>query len=56
VFSNYFKPNTSAQAQALAGAKATLNGLTFNCAVYTILQNTSWSPENITFGALTARV
>lgn len=52
-FSNYFKANTTAKAQSLAVAKATLNGLTLNCAVYTILQNTSWAPENVTYGTPT---
>ena len=52
-FSNYFTANTTAKAQSLAAAKAALNGLTFNCAVYTILQNTTWAPENVTYGAPT---
>ncbi len=70
-YSGYFKANTTAKAQALASAKATLNGLTLHwcvlgmrcgtrgsdaqphavpSAVYTILQNVSWAPENITYG------
>lgn len=49
-FSGYFTPNITAKAQAIASAQRELNGLTFNCAVYTILQNTTWSPENITYG------
>jgi hypothetical protein len=50
-FGSHFRVNTAAKVQSLAAAKATLNGLTLNCAVYTILQNTSWAPENVTFGA-----
>ena len=51
-FSQYFNGTKgSAKAQSLAAAKATLNGLTLNCAVYTILQNTTWAPENVTYGA-----
>ena len=50
-FGSHFRVNAAAKAQSLAAAKATLNGLTLNCAVYTILQNTSWAPENVTYGA-----
>jgi|APGre2960657505_1045072.scaffolds.fasta_scaffold190611_1 hypothetical protein len=47
IYRDYYKNGTTPTLQSFASAKSVLNGLPLRCAIYTILQNNTWYPDNV---------